>query len=116
MHHALGLTLTRQKRPDDALAEFRAATEIEPDRSRYAYVYAVALHSSGRLDESMKVMKENLVRHPNDRDTLSTLVIFSRDAGNIGAALEYAERLSRLAPNDRDLARLTDELRGRLKQ
>ena len=34
LHHALGLTLTRQKRPDDALAEFRAATEIEPDRSR----------------------------------------------------------------------------------
>ena len=48
LHHALGLTLTRQKRADDALSEFRTATELEPDRSRYAYVYAVALHSSGR--------------------------------------------------------------------
>ena len=36
--------------------------------------------------------------------------------GNIGAALEYAERLSRLLPNDRELARLTDDLRARLKR
>jgi predicted CXXCH cytochrome family protein len=116
LHHALGLTLTRQKRPDDAVAEFRTATEIEPDRSRYVYVYAVALHSSGRIDESMKVLKENLARHPDDRETMLALVTFSRDAGDIGAALEYAEQLSRLTPNDRDLTRLTDDLRARLKR
>jgi predicted CXXCH cytochrome family protein len=116
LHHALGLTLTRQKRPDDALAEFRTATEIEPDRSRYVYVYAVALHSSDRIDESLKVLKENLARHPDDRETMLALVTFSRDAGDIGAALEYAEQFSRLTPNDRDLTRLTDDLRARLKQ
>jgi predicted CXXCH cytochrome family protein len=114
LHHALGLTLTRQKRPDDALTEFRTAAELEPDRSRYAYVYAVALHSSGRIDESMKVLKENLARHPDDRETMLALATFSRDAGDIGAALEYAEQLSRLTPNDRDLIRLTDDLRARL--
>jgi Flp pilus assembly protein TadD len=108
--------LTRQKRPDDALAELRTATEIEPDRSRYAYVYAVALHSSGRIDDSMKVLKENLARHPNDRDAMLALVTFSRDAGDISAALEYAEQLSRIAPNDRDVTRLTNDLRARLKQ
>lgn len=115
LHHALGLTLTRQKRPDDALDEFRTASQLEPDRSRYAYVYAVALHSSGRLGESIEVLKDNLARHPDDRESLSALVTFSRDSGNIAAALEYAERLSRLVPNDRELTRLTDDLRGRLK-
>ncbi len=116
LHHALGLTLTRQKRPDDALAEFRTATEMEPDRSRYAYVYAVALHTSGRVDESMKVLKENLARHPDDRESLLALVTFNRDAGDIGAALEYAEQLSRITPNDRDLTRLIGDLRERLKR
>ncbi|WP_024516041.1 tetratricopeptide repeat protein [Bradyrhizobium sp. Tv2a-2] len=116
LHHALGLTLTRERRPDDALAEFRTATGLEPERSRYAYVYAVALHSSGRVDEAIKVLKENLAQHPEDRDTLSALVTFSRDAGDIAAALQYAEQLSRIVPNDRNLARLTDELRARLKQ
>src|SRR5262249_35141356 len=55
LHHALGLALTRQQRSKDALDEFRTASELEPDRSRYAYVYAVALHSSGRVNESIEV-------------------------------------------------------------
>jgi hypothetical protein len=44
----LGLTLTRLK--------------------QYAYVLAVALHSTGRSHEAMIVLKENLARHPDDRD------------------------------------------------
>lgn len=116
LHHALGLTLTRQKRPDDALAQFRKATEIEPNRSRYAYVYAVALHSSGRIEDSMEVLEKNLARHPDDRDTLLALVMFARDAGDIDAARKYAEQFSRIAPNDPDLAALTDDLRARLKR
>ena len=44
------------------------------------------------------------------------LVTFNRDAGNTGAALEYAEQLSRITPNDRDLTRLTDDLRASLKR
>jgi predicted CXXCH cytochrome family protein len=116
LHYGLGLTLTREKRPADALAEFHTATELEPDRSRYAYVYAVALHSLGRIDESIKALKDNLTRHANDRDTLLALVTVYRDAGETAAALDYADQLSRIAPNDRDIARLTDELRARLKQ
>jgi predicted CXXCH cytochrome family protein len=116
LHHALGLTLTRERRPDDALAEFRTATELEPERSRYAYVYAVALHAAAQLDESFKVLKENLLRHPDDRSTLFALVTFNRDAGDIDAALDYAKQLSHLAPNDPGLARLTNELRARAKQ
>jgi len=115
LHHALGLNLTRQKRSAAALTEFRTAAELEPDRSRYAYVYAVALHSSGQIDESMKILKERLAQHPDDRETLLALVTFSRDAGDVGAALEYAKQLSHISPNDRDLSRLIDDLRTRSK-
>jgi tetratricopeptide (TPR) repeat protein len=38
LHHSFGLTLTRLKRSDDALGELRRASELEPDRVRYAYV------------------------------------------------------------------------------
>ncbi len=116
LHHTLGLTLTRQKRPDDALSEFRVATELEPDRSRYAYVYAVALHTSGRVDESIGILKENLARHPDDRDTLLALVTFKRDSGDVVSALQYAEQLARVAPNDRGVASLVDDLRGRVNK
>jgi hypothetical protein len=44
------------------------------------------------------------------------LLTFSRDAGDIGAALKYAERLSRIAPNGRDVARISSDLRARLQR
>ena len=79
LHHALGLALIRAKQPDNALAELRRAAALEPERARYAYVYAVALHSAGRAGEALKVLKEALVRHPNDRDLLTARSNFSRD-------------------------------------
>jgi predicted CXXCH cytochrome family protein len=116
LHHALGLTLTRLKRPDDALEELRGAAELDPARARYAYVYGVALHSAGRGGDAMAVLEENLARHPADRDTLLALVTFNRDAGDIVSALGYAERLSRIAPDDPNLTRLLQDLRSRAKK
>ena len=69
LHHALGLTLIRLKRLNEALAQLQAAAELEPDRARYAYVYAVALQSAGRLADAITVLKGNLVRNPGDRDS-----------------------------------------------
>jgi predicted CXXCH cytochrome family protein len=115
LHHALGLTLSRLKRLDEALRELRSATELEPERARYAYVYAVGLNSAGRRDEAMTILKEILVRRPNDRDTLSALIGFSRDAGDFGTALEYVERLARVVPADPSLPGLIESLRRQIK-
>jgi predicted CXXCH cytochrome family protein len=114
LHHALGLTLTRLKQPDQALSELRRASELEPDRARYLYVYAVALHSAGRSDEAMTILKDGLAKHPEDRDILQALMSFSRDAGDIRSALEYAEQLARIVPHDRQLAQAIENLRSRL--
>jgi predicted CXXCH cytochrome family protein len=113
VHHALGLALTRLKRSDDALEELHRAAELDSQRARYAYVYAVALHSAGRTGDAMAVLKENLVRHPVDRDTLLALVTFNRDAGDIASALGYAEQLSRIAPADPNVTRLVQDLQNR---
>jgi Flp pilus assembly protein TadD len=114
LHHALGLVLTRLKRADEALEKLQRAAQLDPERARYAYVYAVALHSAGRLPDATMVLKDNLARHPNDRDTLWALVSFSREAGDSKSALEYAERLLRLLPDDPRLARLMEELRSQI--
>jgi Tfp pilus assembly protein PilF len=99
------------KQSDEALMEFRRAAELDPDRARYAYVYAVALHSAGRRDEATSVLKDSLSRHPNDRDTLTALINFSREAGDISSALEYAEQAARSFPDDQGFARVIEELR-----
>ena len=69
----------RQKQSAEALEQLQKAAELDPAQARYTYVYAVALHSAGRGNEAMAALKENLVRHPNDRDTLSAPISFSRE-------------------------------------
>jgi predicted CXXCH cytochrome family protein len=111
LHHALGLALVRLKRQDEALAELRRATELEPDRARYAYVYAVALDAGGKRSDAIQNLKDNLARHPDDRDTLQALIGFSRDGGDAASALRYAEQLARLEPANAELRALVATLR-----
>jgi predicted CXXCH cytochrome family protein len=113
LHHALGLALVRLKRQDEALAELARAVDLEPSRARYAYVYAVALDASGRHGEAIQALKDNLARHPGDRDTLSALVSFNRDAGDNEAALTYAERLAKIEPNNAELKAMIEALRAK---
>jgi Flp pilus assembly protein TadD len=116
LHHALGLALVRLKQLDEALPELGRAAELGPDQARYDYVYAVALHSAGRNSEAMKVLKDGSARHPANRDLLLALVTFSRDAGDVVSALEYAERLAGLAPDDRNLANFVEDLRRQIEK
>ena len=81
LHHALGLNLVRQRRTADALPELARAAAIDPANARYAYVYAVALNSTGRTDDAIKTLEASHARHPADRDTLFALVTINRDAG-----------------------------------
>ena len=115
LHHALGLTLVRLKRTDEALEELRRAAELEPGQARYAYVYAVGLHSAAHVNDALAVLKGGLARHPDDRDTLQALMMFSRDSGDVSSALEYAEHLARITPTDAGLTGLIQELRRQAK-
>jgi len=110
LHHALGLTLVRLKRLDEAIDELRLAAELAPEQPRYAYVHAVALNSAGRGGEAIPVLKDSLARHPDDRETLLALISFSRDGGDIPSAIAYAQQLARLAPADPSVARLVQDL------
>ena len=83
LRYALGLALVRQKKQSDALPELKRATELAPDQAHYAYVYAVGLHSAGQADDAIAVLKDNLAKHPTDRESLLALVTFNRDGGNI---------------------------------
>ena len=77
-----------------------------------SYVYAVALHSSGRGAEAMAVLRANLTRHPADRATLLALISFSRDGGDFATALAYAEQLARIVPGEPSIDALITTLRG----
>jgi tetratricopeptide (TPR) repeat protein len=110
--HALGLSLVRQKRLDDALPKLADAARQDPDNARYAYVYAVALQSAGRLDEALGVLALAAERHPGDAEILLALTTFNRDAGRREQALSYARKLQALLPGNPSVDGLVQELVG----
>jgi predicted CXXCH cytochrome family protein len=99
LHHALGLALVRLKQTEAALGELKRATVLEPGNARFAYVHAVALHSTGKSDAAIKRLEKTLAAHPNDRDILQALASFYQARGEKAAAEKYAERLRTLDAN-----------------
>ena len=95
-----------------AVSELEQAARRAPDNARYAYVYAVALHSTGQPGKALAVLRDADARHPNTPDILGTLVSFYREAGDTPAALNYARKLAAAMPDDPEVQRLVAELGG----
>jgi Flp pilus assembly protein TadD len=91
----------RMKRIDAALAELELAAKLEPGNARFAYVYAVALHSTGKSEAAIARLKKAFADHPNDRDILEALVSFHQARGESAEAKTYAERLRKLTDQER---------------
>jgi Flp pilus assembly protein TadD len=94
----------------EAIAELEAAARLVPENARYGYVYAVALHDTGRPQQAQAALAQVLARHPHDRPTLSALVGYALERGDAGRALEHARRLAELEPSNSDVRRLVERL------
>lgn len=113
--HALGLSLVRQRRPDEAIALLERARELAPDVSRYSYVLAVALHDRGKAPEAIAILKSALGSHPYDREILMALVTYEIQSGNLAEALQHGELLDKLEPNSPQIAQMLAYLRQRVR-
>ena len=103
LREALGLSLVRQGRKDEALREFARAYRAAPDAPRFRYVYALALHDAGRREEAIRLLDTGLAR-VYDRDSLVALAAFLREAGRDTDARRTLERLLAVNPDDPALA------------
>ena len=110
LHHALGLSLARTARAAEAVAELKRASELSTE-ARFSYAYAVALHSSGKVDDALTILERARGRHPRNREVLFALATFHRDAGRTAKAMEYAEQLRRFYPDDAEAQALIASLR-----
>ena len=110
-HHALGLALIRQKRYAEAIASLKRATVLEPAQPRYAYVYGVALQSSGQADEARRLLAAALLASPSNIEILTALLQDALKSHDYKGALSYAERLRILRPDDASLAQFIERLR-----
>ena len=110
VEHALGLLFVRHTRLPEGTAALRRAAELRPDLPCYAYVYGVALHSSGDLTGALDVLAEAHERHPENRDLLVALATMHRDDGSLEMAFEFATKLVDLSPRDPDARQLLEQL------
>ena len=111
--HALGLSLVRQKRTEEALDKLRDAAKLAPEQARFAYVAGVALHDTGKPAEGLEVLQSALNRHPYDREILYALATYDIQSGQYSSALQRAELLRELEPDNQEFDQLLTNV-GRL--
>jgi Flp pilus assembly protein TadD len=104
--HALGLSLVRQKRTQEALDKLKEAAKMAPEQARFSYVAGVALHDTGNAAEGLEDLKAALSRHPYDRDILYALASYELRAGQYSSALRRAELLRELEPENQQYDQL----------
>ncbi|MGR8981811.1 MAG: tetratricopeptide repeat protein [Gammaproteobacteria bacterium] len=112
LHHTLGLLLVRKGERESARQALADASRLEPDNARYAYVYAIALHSAGKTRDALKVLGTAEKRHPYDLDILSALISIHREAGNAKEALAYARKVAEILPDDGNIKLLLEQLKN----
>ncbi len=113
IRHALGLLLVRQHDVPEALNMLRQASELAPDNARYAYVYAIALNSTGAPEPALALLERTHQLHPTDRDVLAALVSIAQQSGDLNKALIHARELAALSPGDEQINRLVQQMEQR---
>lgn len=81
--------------------------------TRYAYVYAVALQSTGKAEQGRRVVADALARAPYDPALLTLVLQQALQRGDRAAAAPLARRLSDVQPDNPEIARLASQLGGR---
>ena len=70
---ALGLLLVRRQRLAPGVEALRRAAELAPANGRYAYAYAVSLHSTGETARAIELLEGFRARRPGDRAVAALL-------------------------------------------
>ncbi|MHC5002940.1 MAG: HEAT repeat domain-containing protein, partial [Planctomycetota bacterium] len=112
LHYSLGLLLAEESRLAEAAAALGRAAELLPDRARIQYNRALALQQLGELGEAESVMLTAHATDPADVDIVYALVIMYGRQRRHAEALEFAERLLELAPDDPGIRQLVAQVRA----
>ncbi|MBU6280672.1 tetratricopeptide repeat protein [bacterium] len=72
-HHALGLSLVRQGRDEEAIPLLAEATRLAPHQGQYPLVLALAQLSAGRRPDAVATLEQAVELHPEDAETRSVL-------------------------------------------
>jgi len=95
LQHALGLWYVRNKEKSKAIIYLKKAVTLDPNNSRFSYVYAVAL---GEKDpkEAVAVLETVYPKHTGDMQVVSGLVYYAKQVGDMAKSEMYEKKLKAL--------------------
>lgn len=92
IQHAIGLYFVRQKKLSEAMEYLQKAAESITTTPRYVYVYAIALHSSGKSLLAIEILEQAHSKYPNDIEIIQALISINREIGNSQKAQYYEDK------------------------
>ncbi|WP_328799371.1 HEAT repeat domain-containing protein [Sediminihaliea albiluteola] len=108
--HALGLLEIRQGEREKALDYLGRAAAVEEQGTRHRFVYAIALHDMGQVQEALRELETLQRQAPQNSDILAALVNYNAELGDTKRARHYAKELLKLEPNNPAFQRLWQSL------
>ncbi len=98
-HARLGLVLSKENRPDEAIAQYREALRLKPDDADAHYDLANALYRKGLWDEAISQYREDLKLSPDDPEGHNNLGAVLFQKGNLNEAITQFQEALRLKPD-----------------
>ncbi len=105
-YYSLGLLLAEQDRLQEAVTQFEKAAGLMPDQSRVFYNWAIALQTLDRPQEAEEAYIKAIEAAPDNPDYRYGIVTLYLQQEQHEAALEHAERLDQLVPNNQQVHQL----------
>lgn len=93
LHHTLGLLEIRAGNTQAALTHLKRAADTETQGSRHRYVYAVALHDTGKPKDAIALLERLNQKQPGNLDVLYALIGYLQSQGDVAKASRYQGQL-----------------------
>ncbi len=101
---------TRLRREE--LELFARDARLAPDAAFVQYRYGMLLYLHRRFEEAEQALQKANSLEPNNPQFLLGLALFYKERNAAGQALQYAEQLVKLRPQDRMYQQIRDEIRA----
>ncbi|WP_198651157.1 tetratricopeptide repeat protein [Salinicola sp. CPA57] len=114
--YLLALSLAEDGEFETALDWLGRDAEWRPGHVRTYYNQALLLDRLGRKEEALDALHKGLYLSPESPDLLYAAVYLNATQGHVSRALAVMETLRRIAPDDPQLGRLEQQLKGQVPQ
>lgn len=111
-HNARGAQLFEQDRAEEAIVEFRMATELDPENSSYHCNLAVVYDDVEQDDEARKEYERALEINPQDRTALLYLGYIMNESNEPERAAELWAKLTQIAPGTPEAEEAAQNMRA----